>query len=153
MHRPEPVDVALSPSRILRGWIMMLALVTCAVTLALPLAWWSNALIVVSVCGWAALELRGRRRGHHALRHLRVEDDRSLSIAAADGRTLRGRVLPASYVGARLTTLVWRPVGRNLARAEILLPDMLTREDFRRLRVLLRHGRSEPMQGAPPNHA
>ena len=53
------------------------------------------------------------------------------------------RILDDSYVGARLTTIVWRPDGAPLVmpvRAIVILPDTLAADDFRRLRVLLRYG-------------
>jgi len=52
-----------------------------------------------------------------------------------------------------LSTLVWRPFGRWRSRAILLLPDMLPPQDFRRLRVLLRYGRSDERQGDPASHA
>ena len=60
--------------------------------------------------------------------------------APVTARALAGRVHRDSYVGAWCTTLVWRPDGRWLSRAILLLPDMLPAEDFRRLRVMLRYG-------------
>jgi len=51
-------------------------------------------------------------------------------------------VQPDSYVGALLTTLVVRPDGKHRLRTIAILPDMLPADDFRRLRLLLRLGRS-----------
>jgi hypothetical protein len=64
-------------------------------------------------------------------------------IVVRDGRDqlIAGHVRAATYVGARITTIVWRPDGAWRSRAELILPDMLPAEDFRRLRVQLRYGR------------
>jgi hypothetical protein len=133
-------------------WVVALALATVATIFTLPTAWWLRAIGTASGAGWAWHEARHRQR-RQAPRRLRVDGDRTITIVTADGLSMRGRILPSSYVGARMTTIVWRPAGRRLVRAEILLPDMLPPDDFRRLRVLLRYGRSEPTQGAPPSHA
>lgn len=155
MHRPAPLETSLSPSRLASAWIIVLACPTLALTFTLPIPWWASTIAALPLAVWAALRLRALRAGHAAACRLRVDGDRVLSLTTADGRTLRGRVLPSTYVGARLTTLVWRPEGegRRFARAHCVLPDMLPPDEFRRLRVLLRYGRSEPTQGAPPNQA
>ncbi len=61
-----------------------------------------------------------------------------------DGRSRAGAILDDSYVGAWLTTIVWRQDGQpwwRPATAIVVLPDMLPRDEFRRLRVVLRYGR------------
>ena len=153
MQRPVPVEVAVSPSRIALAWTLALAIGTFVVTLTLPFAWWIHVVDAVLFASWAWWKLRELRQGRHAIRRLRVDGERRILLTRADGRSMRGRLLPSTYVGARLTTLVWRPNGRQFAHAECLLPDMLSAEDFRRLRVLLRYGRSKATQGAPPSHA
>ena len=153
MQRPAPVVVAVSPSRIVLAWTLALAIATFVVTLTLPFAWWIHVVDAVAFASWARWKLVELRRGRHAVCSLRIGGDRRISLTRADGRSMHGRLLPSTYVGARLTTLVWRPDGRQLAHAESLLPDMLSADDFRRLRILLRYGRSEASQRAPPSHA
>jgi hypothetical protein len=73
-----------------------------------------------------------------------VGADRRLAVTARDGRTCQGSIMDASFVGASVTTIVWRPdhAPRHVpARAILILPDTLSAEDFRRLRVMLRYGR------------
>ena len=153
MHRPDPVDISLRPSRLTAIWIVILAVTTFALSFTLPIDGWLNALAGVLVAAWSVLALRRHVYGPRAMRHLRLEGNRTLLLSTRDGRASRGRLLPSTYVDARLTALVWRPGGRRLGRAECILPDALSSEDFRRLRVLLRYGRSEATQGAPPSHA
>jgi hypothetical protein len=54
---------------------------------------------------------------------------------------------PTRMSGAMLTPIVLRPTGAHRSRAIAILPDMLGAEDLRKLRVLLRLGRS-PEHGA-----
>lgn len=155
MHRAPPLEIALLPSRTACTWIVGLAWLTLALLFTLPIPRWVGFLAALPLAAWTALRFRGRRAGGAVACRLRLDGDRMLSITTGDGRTFRGRILPPTYVGARLTTLVWRPEGEGwrFAHAECVLPDMLPPEDFRRLRVLLRYGRSEPTQGAPPSQA
>ena len=75
--------------------------------------------------------------------------------ASADGASFDGTILDATYVGARLVTIVWRADAdragwRRLRRARtiVVLPDTLPAADFRRLRVVLRYGRvASPERG------
>ena len=72
----------------------------------------------------------------------------SAAFGTADGCSCDGTILDATYVGARLVTIVWRADAdragwRRLrpARTIVVLPDTLPADDFRRLRVVLRYGR------------
>jgi hypothetical protein len=81
-------------------------------------------------------------RGVPAIVHVGI--DRSLTITDRQGRSRDGVVLPESYVGARLTTIVWRAQGAPWCRPSdviLVLPDTLPPDDFRRLRIFLRYGR------------
>ena len=81
-------------------------------------------------------------RGLPAL--LDVGIDRRITVTDCSGRSRAGAILDDSYVGAWLTTIVWRwdesPWWRP-ATAIVVLPDMLPRDSFRQLRVVLRYGR------------
>jgi hypothetical protein len=69
-----------------------------------------------------------------------LDREHRLALTDCSGRRVDGTLHPSTYVGARLTTVVWRPNGSRRTRALALLPDMLDAEDFRRLRVLMRAG-------------
>jgi len=64
-------------------------------------------------------------------------------VTGRDGRSRAGTILDDSFVGAWLTTIVWRadamPWWRP-ASAIVVLPDTLPEDEFRRLRVVLRYG-------------
>jgi hypothetical protein len=81
-------------------------------------------------------------RGVPALLHVGI--DRRITVTDRDGRSRAGMIQDDSYVGAWLTTIVWRWDGMpwwRPARAIVVLPDTLPRDEFRRLRVVLRYGR------------
>jgi hypothetical protein len=153
MDSPAPLHLAVNPSRVARAWVALLAICTGMLMFTLPIALWIAVPASVCVALWGQRNARSLANGGGSLRWLRVEGDRMLSVRLADGQALRGRILSSSYVGPRLTTLVWRPQGARRARAHVLLPDMMAQDDFRQLRVLLRHGRNEAVQGAPLSHA
>ena len=97
----------------------------------------------------ARLLERGKEQAFAAGQIIIRQDD----PAATAYVILSGRVRDASYVGAIVTTLTWRSKGALCARSVLILPDMLPAEDFRRLRVLLRYGRSDDTAGAPASQA
>jgi len=121
----------------------------------LPIHPLAIVLSVIGVACWAGnrIWVLGFGRAPRAIRELRVESDRTVVATLVSGEVLRGHVQEASYVGAIVTTLAWRSKGALCARSVLILPDMLPAEDFRRLRVLLRYGRSDDTEGAPASHA
>jgi hypothetical protein len=94
--------------------------------------------IVVLVSGlW-----RCAGRGVPALLHVGI--DRRITVVDRAGRSRTGPIMDDSYVGAVVTTIVWRADGDpwwRPARAILILPGTLPRDEFRRLRVALRYGR------------
>ena len=87
-------------------------------------------------------------RGVPALLHVGL--DRRITVTGSDGRSQSGAILDDSYVGAWLTVIVWRADDLRWwrpARAVVVLADTLPPEDFRRLRVALRYGRTAEMSG------
>ena len=77
--------------------------------------------------------------------------DRRIAVIDHAGRSLAGPILDDSYVGARVTTIVWRADEDRWwrpARTLLILPDSLPRDEFRRLRVVLRYGRVAGDEGS-----
>jgi hypothetical protein len=155
MRLPPSVHVVLGPSRIVGVAIGVASLATLAVVLALPLPAWQQSALCVLVAGWALVVFRvvALRRGAFAVTELRLAPDLVLVVHMGDGRLVAGHVRSATYVGAWVTSVVWRPDGARWSRAALIVPDMLPAEDFRRLRVMLRYARSEEAQGAPLNQS
>lgn len=155
MRWPPSVRVVLGPSVVASSLIAALGCATCVVVAALPLDAPVVAFAIVAIVAWAADRVRvvALRLGPRAVRSLELRGDLTVVVVDGEGRACAGRVHRDSYVGARLSTIVWRPFGRRRMRAILILPDMLPAADFRRLRVLLRYGRSDVAQGAPASHA
>lgn len=155
MQWPPPVRVVLSSSYTALALISALGLATCAVIATLPLEPVALGLATIVVVVWAVdrIHVVALRQGPRAVRRFEVRGDLTVVIVTGDGNACAGRIHRDSYIGARLSTLVWRPFGRWRLRAILLLPDMLPAQDFRRLRVLVRYGRSDVAHGDPASHA
>jgi len=155
MHRPPSVHVVLSPSRIAGAGIGLLAAATIALTIALPLHPLLQMSMIVAVVAWAtwAFHVDALHRGRFAVAEVRLAPDLMLLACMGDGRLVTGQVRASTYVGAWVTTIVWRPDGRRRSRALLVLSDMLPADDFRRLRVMLRYARSGEVQDVPASQA
>ena len=143
MKPPPRLRLEPRPSRIAGATIAVVCAAMVTLLLSLPLDPWSLTGTLLATAGALARGLwRCMGRGVPAL--LQVGHDRRLSATTRDGRSREGAILDDSYVGARLTTIVWRPDGAPWyapARTILILPDTLAADEFRRLRVLLRYGR------------
>lgn len=155
MHLPPSVHVVLQPSRTVGVAIGIASLASLAIVLALDLPAWQQAAVAAGVLGWTALAFRRHAllRGAGAITELRLAADLVLVAHRADGLLVAGHVRHATYVGAQLTSIVWRPDGAWRSRAILIVPDMLPADDFRRLRVMLRYARSAVTQSVPASHA
>ena len=138
-----PPSLHLEPRSSLRAVALVTALhaATATLLLTLPLP------IGARLAGAIAIALAGmlnvwRVAGGCAPASLHVGVDGRIAITRRDGRAEAGAVLADSYVGRRLTTIVWRPDKQHRARTLLIVADMLPAEEFRRLRVMLRYGRS-----------
>ena len=137
------------------GAIALLAIATFFVLLTMPVPFPVVLAASCALAGWAANRILviGLRRGPRAVRDIRLEGDDAVTIGYGTGRSVAGVLRLSSSVGPRVTTLVWRPHGAYCSRSVLILPDMLPAEDFRRLRVLMRYGRSDATEEAPASHA
>jgi toxin CptA len=155
MRWPPPVRVTLVPSVFGAVLLGALGLATCLVVSTLPLHPLVAAPCIAAIAAWIIERICvvALRAGPRAVRSFELRGDLTVVVVTGDGTACAGRVHRDSYVGARLTTIVWRPYGRWRVRTIVLLPDMLPADGFRRLRVLLRYGRSDVAHGAPTSHA
>ena len=151
MDWPPPVRVVFATSRTALALIATLGFATCAVIATLPIEPAAIGLATIGVATWAIdrIYVVALRQGPRAVRELELRGDLTVIVVNGDGAPCAGRVRNQSYVGARVTTLVWRPFGRWRSRTILVFPDMLPAQDFRRLRVLLRYGRSDVTHGRP----
>jgi hypothetical protein len=128
---------------------------TFAVTLTLPIIPLAKAGCFIALAAWAGMRIWAvaLRRRQRAVREIKLEGDRSLVVVHVSGATSTGYLRKALHVGADLTTLVWRANGQRWSRSILILPDMLPADDFRRLRLLMRHSRSDADAKPPASHA
>lgn len=155
MRLPPASRAVLRPSRIAVTAIVVAATATCVVIAVLPFHAALLAIGMVSVLLWGAdrAYVIGLRRGPRATRELTLTADRLIVVRTGDDGLVAGHVRDASYVGPVVTTIVWRPDRSRRSRTIWLLPDMLSAEDYRRLRVMLRYSRSGVTQDASASHA
>ena len=143
MKPPPRLRLEPRPSRIAYAAIVGACAAIGVLMLSLPLAAWMTAVVLLAIAGVAAHGLwRCTGRGMPAILH--VGHDRRITATTRDGRSRDGVILDDSYVGARLTIIVWRPdLAPRFApaRTMLILPDMMGDDEFRQLRVLLRYGR------------
>jgi hypothetical protein len=114
--------------------VAAMAAATVAVLLATPLATgWRIALVLTVAADalWA---------GCAVLRTGALNLDRAgrIEVRTRDGRARGGRVLDGSFVAPWFIAVRWQPDGRRFSRTIALLPDMLSAQDLRHLRVLLK---------------
>jgi hypothetical protein len=155
MHKPPAVHIVPRPSRVACAGIVVVAVGTFAVTLTLPIIPLAKVGCFIALAAWAGMRIWAvaLRRGRRAVREIKLEADRSLVMTHASGVTSSGSLREASHVGADLTTLVWRANGQRRSRSILILRDMLPADDFRRLRLLMRHSRSDADAKPPASHA
>jgi len=136
------LEVALAPSRLAAAGLALMALATLAVVAVTPgpAALRILAATWVACAGLEALHTIALHRGERGVRSMRLGRAGEIEIRAGTGGQRSGVVRDRSFVAPWLTIIRWRPRGAWIDRTLLILPDMLPREDFRRLRVLLRWG-------------
>jgi len=146
MHQPASLRVTLR-----RSWIAGVAVwsgvtSTAALIASLPIAA-SLRCAVVLILGTYGLRVArawADRACKRSVTEIVLSSDRRIACTDLGGTCEVGTVADDSYVGRVLTTIVYRIPDRRRARTLALLPDMLDADEFRRLRTLLRLGKSPP---------
>lgn len=108
--------------------------------LVLPLPVWLNLVAIVVFCINFAFYFRRNAwlSAPDSIVALEIKEDCTCAVQTSSGKRLPCIALPTSYVSASLTILNLKVGGERLARHLVILPDALSAEDFRKLRVLLR---------------
>lgn len=155
MRLPVQVHVALRPSPIAAAAIFVSAVAAFVLILALPIPWLIDVGAGAALCVWAIDRIRRHalRTASNALVELMLSADAVIVVRRRDGRLIAGHIRSETFVHPWFTSIVWRPDGARWSRSVPLVPDMLDADEFRRLRVLLRYGRSEVTAGAPASQA
>lgn len=130
----ESVCCELKYSRAGAAFVAVSALATVAIVTLLPWDAGLRAALVGLIAAEAALALDRLARVRTVYAHL----DGRVRVEARDGSTREGALAAGGFVAPWLVCLRWRPRGAWFDRAMLVLPDMLSVDAFRRLRVILR---------------
>lgn len=127
------VRVGLARSRIAGAFLLLAVIATLSLIVVTPLH--AGARILIGtwvVC--CAIEAHTRIR---RVRRVTVSRSGEMAVEIA-GAWQAGVVRDGSFVAPFLTIVRWRPDGARFDRTILVLPDMLSADTFRALRVLLR---------------
>ena len=142
MKQTQRLRLEPRPSRIAGAAIVIVcsATIVLIAVMSLPIA--ATVGCVAIVLSVAVASLR-RCSGRGVPAFLYVGIDRRTTVTDSHGQSRSGAILDDSYVGSALTTIVWRADGDRWwrpARTMLIVADSLPRDEFRRLRVVLRYG-------------
>jgi hypothetical protein len=133
-------EITLKPSRSAAWMVALAALATLVLIAATPgaLALRILAATWIACAALETLHSRALLRGRRAARVVSLARGGEIAVQDALGVWRTGSLREGSFVAPWLTVIRWRPAEARFDRAVPILPDMLSPEDFRRLRVLLR---------------
>ena len=140
MKGPLPLRIELGRSRLALAFVVLAYLATAMLVAFMPAPALLRLIAVTAIGAYCVGSLRKSdpQTGHHAIVGVEISADGRVVLAERGGAMQEGRVQPACYVGTWLTTLVVRIDGAHWSRAIAILPDMLSADEMRRLRVMLR---------------
>ena len=152
MRGPAPLRIELGISRWGVAFLAVAYLASALLVALIPgsaLVRGGAALAIGAYYVWTLREW-GLRTLPGSVVGIEIAADGTAVLIEASGERRSGRVRPSSYVGTWLVTLVVRLDGARRSRAIAILPDMITAEEMRRLRVMLRLvGSLDPSKSSP----
>jgi toxin CptA len=133
-------EISLAPSRSAAWLVVLASLATLGLIAATPGAPVLRILAAawIACAALEALHSRALLRGRRAARAVSLGGAGDIAIRDALGAWRTGALRGGSFVAPWLTVIRWRPAGARFDRTLPILPDMLSPEDFRRVRVMLR---------------
>jgi hypothetical protein len=140
MKGPPPLRIELGRSRLAVAFIVAAYFATATLVAFMPGPALLRAIAVAAIGAYSVWSLRrsALQTERHAIVGVEISADGRVVLIERGGATREGRAQPACYIGTWFTTLVVRIDGRRWSRAIAILPDMLSAEELRRLRVMLR---------------
>lgn len=141
MKSTPVLRVTLRSSRLAALLLAAATIATAALLALLPGEAWlrGSGIAIAGTCGIHGLRRVGTSGAKRSIESIELGADRRAVVTDRSGRRIEGVIQPESYVGAMLTTLVLRPDGARRSRALAIWPDAIAADEFRRLRVMLRH--------------
>lgn len=136
----DSLRVRFVSSRLAAGFVLLAGGATLALVLATPLPAWVRvfAALWIGAGMLDACRVHALRVARRAAREIVVSGSREIEVCDAAGDAWAGAILDGSFVAPWLTIILWRPRGARFARTILVVPDALSGEEFRRLRILLR---------------
>lgn len=132
-------EIRLRPSRLLLAVLSVAHIAALSIVLLMPLPLWLMAvlatLVVISMVH--ATVFQAMLQGRNAVIVLKTTQT-GLEVATRLGVWNRVDILASTFVSPWLVVLHLRQEGRRRPMYVMLLPDMLSSDEFRRLRVWLR---------------
>lgn len=129
----------LRSSRFLAFLILFLSVISLVSLWTLPLPVLVLFVLTVMLLSWGGyfLLLDANLRSNHSCVAFRLEDDDGIVLVLRSGRHVSGRVLQGSLVASYLVILNIALRDRRCMRSILVLPDAMSADSFRRLRVRL----------------
>jgi toxin CptA len=138
------VKIRIRPSRQLALLLALAHVVAAAVPLTLPLTVWAKGLLLLAIAASLGRSLWGPAllRAADAVVAVEIGEGGAASYQTRRGDWHHAALLDTSFVAAGLTVLNFRIQGSWIARHIVIMPDSVAKDDFRRLRVWLRWGKT-----------
>jgi hypothetical protein len=114
------------------------ATATLVASMPLPAALRAAAVVAIGAYSLWTLRSAALHLTRTAIVGIEITADGRVALIERGGARREGSIRPASYVGTLLTTLVVRVDDARWSSSLAILPDMLSADEMRRLRVLLR---------------
>ena len=148
MRDPPPLRVDLARSSLRRVFIGIAYPSTAMLIGLLPLTLELRACTILLILALAA---RAWRETPPAALIVRL--DGTMALLECNGASIEAVLCNGGYLGVRFTSIVCRPLGSRKSRVVTILPDMLSADDYRRLRVRLNYASNGVDAGEPASHA
>ena len=134
------VTITIGPSRQLALLLTLAHMRAAASALSVDISIWLKAALVLAVAGSLLHALNGSalRRSGRAIVALEIGEGAAASFKTRCGDWHKAVLLDSSFVAPYLTVLNLRTGLSRLAHHVVIMPDSVSAEDFRRLRVWLR---------------
>jgi hypothetical protein len=148
MRDALPLRIDLDISRRQRAALVLGGLATAGMALAVPLPTGVLPFLLLWIGAVCA-----RAWQHLPPAALVVRLDATLVLLWRNGTAVNATLCNGGYLGAALTTILWKEEGRRRRQTLLVTPDMLCADAFRQLRTHLRYASSGVDQDAPASQA
>jgi toxin CptA len=143
--RADVIKIDFRPSRQLALVLAIAHLGAAAAAASVDIPVGMKALVLLAIAGSLAWSLYGPvfLRSPQAIVAVELGEGRAAAFRTRRGDWHKAVIGDSTFVAPWLTILVFRVPESRLARYAVILPDSISAEDFRRLRVSLRWNMAE----------